>query len=71
VGVKQEVLPIACLLLASKFDELDDRIPLIRDLQKICARQRVIGYDEVIKAEVMVLSFFNWELFRLTPLHFV
>ncbi len=30
--IKQEVLPVACLLLAAKFDELDDNIPLIREL---------------------------------------
>ena len=40
------------MLLASKFDEVDDNIPLIRELQKVCARTRVIAYDEVIKAEV-------------------
>ncbi len=69
--IKQEVLPVACLLLAAKFDELDDNIPLIRELQKICARQRVIAYDEVIKAEVAVLSKLNWDLFKLTPMHFL
>ena len=31
-SLKAEVLPVACLLLASKFDELDDNIPLIREL---------------------------------------
>ena len=36
--INTEVMPLVCLLLASKFDELDDNIPLIRDLQKICAR---------------------------------
>ena len=69
--IKQEVLPCACLLLASKFDELDDNIPLIRELQKICAKQRIIAYDEVIKAEVTVLFKLNWDLFKLTPMHFL
>ncbi len=36
--IKSEVLPLTCLLLAAKFDELDDNIPLIRELQKVCAR---------------------------------
>jgi hypothetical protein len=36
--VKQEVLSCTCILLASKFDELDDNIPLIRDLQKAFAK---------------------------------
>ena len=36
--IKQETLICTCLLLASKFDEIDDNIPLIRDLQKVCAK---------------------------------
>jgi hypothetical protein len=57
--------------MASKFDELDDNIPLIRELQKACARQRIISYDEVIKAEVTVLNKLSWDLFKLTPMHFI
>ena len=59
------------MLLASKFDEVDDNIPLIRDLQKICARSRIIAYDEVIKAETEALYKMNWDLFKLAPLHFL
>lgn len=68
---KSEVITLTCVLLASKFDELDDNIPLIRELQRICARQRVIPYEDVIKCEVFVLRKMNWDLFKLTPLHFV
>ena len=50
--IKQDLLPCGCMLLASKFDEVDDNIPLIRELHKVCARTRGIAYDEVIKAEV-------------------
>jgi hypothetical protein len=57
--------------MASKFDELDDNIPLIRELQKACARQRIISYDEIIKAEVTVLNKLNWDLFKLTSMHFI
>lgn len=62
--------PTICLLLSSKFDELDDNIPLIRELQKILA-PKVIYYDDVLKAENDVLQKLNWDLFKLTPLHFV
>jgi hypothetical protein len=65
------LLPCACLLLASKFDEVDDNIPLIRELQKVCAKTRVIAYDEVIKAEVQLLGKLGWDLFKLTPMHFL
>ena len=30
----EEVTGVACLLLASKFNELDDNIPLIEELKK-------------------------------------
>lgn len=65
------MLLVACLLLASKFDELDDNIPLIRELQKVNSPSRIIYYDDVIKAEQSVLQRLNWDLFKLTPLHFV
>ena len=45
--VKLEVMPCACLLLASKFDEVDDNIPMIRDLQKIASKRAVVTYDEL------------------------
>jgi Cyclin, C-terminal domain/Cyclin, N-terminal domain len=59
------------LLLASKFDELDDSIPLIREFQRVCAKQRVIPYEDIIKCEMFLLKKMNWDLFKLTPLHFV
>lgn len=69
--IKFDVLPLACLLLAAKFDELDDNIPLIRELQKFYSKTRVISYDEIVKAEQEVLNRLNWDLFKLTPLHFI
>lgn len=69
--IKQEVLTITCLLLASKFDELDDNIPLIREFQKLVSKQVTIPYEEVIKCEADVMRRLNWDLFKLTPLHFV
>ena len=69
--IKQETLICTCLLLASKFDEIDDNIPLIRDLQKVCAKQRVVGYEEMLKAEQAVLFKLNWDLFKITPMHFL
>jgi Cyclin, N-terminal domain len=69
--IKQDLLPCTCLLLASKFDEVDDNIPLIREIQKVYARIRVIGYDEVVKAEMQLLTKLGWDLFKLTPMHFL
>ena len=33
---KPDTVALTCLLLASKFDELDENIPLIRELQRLC-----------------------------------
>lgn len=46
-----DTIALTCLLLASKFDELDENIPLIRELQRLC-RQSSISYDEVVKCEL-------------------
>lgn len=64
-------MPLACLLLASKFDELDDNIPLIRELQKECEKSNKVSYDDVARAEVFILSKLNWDLFKLSAMHFV
>ena len=43
-----------CLLLASKFDELDDRIPMIRDFQKLSRYE--FAYKECKDEEELVLN---------------
>lgn len=57
------------LLLASKYDELDDRIPLIRDLQKLSKFQ--FSYKECSDEESAILMELEWNLVAITPLHFV
>ena len=37
-SMQQEIVTPTCLLLAAKFDELDDNIPLIREFQKLCTK---------------------------------
>jgi len=51
---RQELLALTCLLLSSKFDELDDNIPLIREFQK-AARQKNFSYAQVQECEIEVL----------------
>ena len=67
---QQDVQALTCLLLASKFDELDDNIPLIREFQRI-AKTKDFTYEDVTKCEVHLLRLLCWDLFKLTPLHFV
>jgi hypothetical protein len=64
-------LAITCLLLASKYDELDDRIPFINDMSKLLRKVTQLHHSEVVKTETDLLFAFNWDLMILTPLHFV
>lgn len=64
------------LLVASKYDELDEYIPLIRDLQRyfqkyIPISERIPSFDEIIECERVVMNYFNWDLMFLIPIHFV
>lgn len=65
------VLAITCLLLASKYDELDDKIPFIIDMSKILKKVVNINHGEVLKLETEILFSFNFELMIITPLQFV
>ncbi|CDW90558.1 n-terminal domain containing protein [Stylonychia lemnae] len=65
------VLAVTCLLLASKYDELDDRIPFINDMSKILKKIASINHADVLKLETEVLFSLNWDLIVITPLHFV
>lgn len=69
--IKSDSLSLTCLLLGSKFDELDDNIPLIREFQRAYYKQRDIPYEEVIKCELEVLRILDWDLFKLSHLHIV
>ncbi len=57
--------------MASKYDELDDRIPFIIDMSKILKKIVTINQDEMIKLETELLFSFNFDLMIITPLHFV
>ena len=58
------------MLIASKFDELDDNIPMVRDFQR--ATKFVFSYTQIISSEADLLTkVLKWDLMVLTPLHFV
>lgn len=70
---------LTCVLLAAKYDELDENIPLIRDLQRHYGRlltgagasDHTPTFEEVIECERNLMRFFNWNLMFVTPTHFV
>ena len=60
---------MVCLLMASKYDELDDNIPMVKDFIKINKNSFI--YEEFIEEEGRILDLINWRLIAVTPLHFV
>ena len=64
-------LAVTCLLLASKYDELDDKIPFINDMIYSLQKVMSLKHNEVLKLEGKLLHIFHWDLMILTPLHFV
>ena len=57
------------MLLSSKYDELDDEIPMIRDMQKLTKFE--YSYREIEEEEARIVKMFDWELNILTPLNFL
>lgn len=64
-----ELTAIGCVFVASKFDELDNNIPFLKDFIK--AAKFMFKYDEIIQEEKRLCELFNWQLLVLSPLHFV
>ena len=64
---------LTALLIASKYDELDDNIPPVKDFLR-AAKSRAAAafeYSDVITHEADLLRRLKWDLMVLTPLHFV
>jgi len=51
---------LTCLLLASKYDELDDNIPLIKEIIRKSSCK--YSYDEFVAEEGRILKALNWDL---------
>jgi len=58
-----------CLLLASKYDELDDHIPMVRDFQKLS--RYLFTHKECLIEEEAILTGLNWSLMSITSMHFL
>lgn len=64
-------LALTCLLLAAKYDELDDKIPFINDMARVVKSIVSVKQQDVLKLETKILFAFGWDLMIITPLHFV
>ena len=63
---------MTCFLLASKYEELDENITLIKDLRRYYTRVLptsviIPSFDDIIKCEGDLMRFFNWDLMIVTP----
>uniref|UniRef100_A0A452H779 Uncharacterized protein n=1 Tax=Gopherus agassizii TaxID=38772 RepID=A0A452H779_9SAUR len=75
ITVKQlHVISIACLLLASKFEEKEDRVPKLEQLNNLaymCNVNVVLNKKDLLKMELLLLENFNWNLCLPTPAHYI
>ncbi|XP_066473469.1 cyclin-J-like protein [Tiliqua scincoides] len=68
------VISIACLLLASKFEEKEDRVPKLEQLNSfayMCNLNLVLTKKDLLKMELLLLESFNWNLCLPTPAHYI
>uniref|UniRef100_A0A3Q0R9B3 Cyclin-J-like protein n=1 Tax=Amphilophus citrinellus TaxID=61819 RepID=A0A3Q0R9B3_AMPCI len=75
VAVRQlYVIALSCLLLASKFEEKEDRVPKLEQLNSLgfmCSLNIVLNKRDLIKMELLLLETFGWNLCMPTPAHFI
>ncbi|CAI2361253.1 unnamed protein product [Moneuplotes crassus] len=61
---------VTALLLASKYDELDQNIPYIKEFGKVSSKAKYT-YSEVIKCETEFLNLLKWDLISICPSYFL
>ncbi|NWI18754.1 CCNJL protein, partial [Crypturellus soui] len=75
ITVKQlYVTSMACLLLASKFEEKEDRVPKLEQLNNLVYMLSVnviLNKEDLLKMELLLLDNFNWNLCLPTPAHYI
>lgn len=75
VAVKQlYIVALSCLLLASKFEEKEDRVPKIEQLNTLGFMSNLnltLTKKELLKMELLLLDTFNWNLCLPTAAHFL
>jgi len=73
---KKNLYMLTAFLIASKYDELDDHIPLMRDFQRYFGKFIKNGdvelqYQEIVECEREMAKFFNWDLMTIISTHFL
>ena len=70
------IILTTCFLIASKYDEIDDHLVFINDVQRYYARLPQFqgqspSYNDVVETERMLMKFYEWDLGFVMPIHFV
>lgn len=60
---------LTALYLASKYDEIDENIPFIRDFRKASSRGNYT-WDQVTKCENVFVKYLDWNLMVVSPLNY-
>jgi|JI9StandDraft_1071089.scaffolds.fasta_scaffold142697_1 hypothetical protein len=56
-------------MIASKYDELDDNIPFIRDFKAVSSWAN-FSWEQVTRCEDRILKLLDWDLVALSPENF-
>ncbi|CAN0011157.1 unnamed protein product [Lampetra fluviatilis] len=75
ISVKQlYIVSLSCLVLASKFEEKEDRVPKLDQLNALGFMSHMnlrLGKQELRQMELLLLDSFQWNLCLPTPAHFI
>ncbi|KFQ14817.1 Cyclin-J-like, partial [Leptosomus discolor] len=75
ITVKQlHIISFACLLLASKFEEKEDKVPKLEHLNNLAYMFNVnvvLNKKDLLRMEMLLLENFNWNLCLPTPAHYI
>lgn len=68
------MVALSCLLLASKFEEREDRVPKLETLNSLgcmSSMNLVLTKQGLLHMELLLLETFQWNLYLPTPAHFI
>ncbi|KAI1894571.1 hypothetical protein AGOR_G00117150 [Albula goreensis] len=75
ISVQQlHVVALSCLLLASKFEEREDRVPKLDTLNSLdcmSSMNLVLTKQSLLHMELLLLETFQWNLYLPTAAHFI
>ncbi|XP_043568133.1 cyclin-J isoform X1 [Chiloscyllium plagiosum] len=71
---KLHLVALSCLLLASKFEEKEDRVPKLEQLNSLTclsSMNLVLNKQDLLHMELLLLESFQWNLCLPTAAHFI